>query len=162
MFCIFSVFKQEKPLFKVHSSEVNKAKSKWKALLARISHNPPHIRNRALMIDYYSRCGPPLKAWIWAVPSCLGIGTCLPGEVLRMLTTISVIPVNFLWTTLWGFPDFTYLHNILHTLVEYLYQRRSLSLMRIGSPGWLLLCPRQHKAGLQNMTLATIRFIVIL
>ena len=41
----FSVFKQEKPLFKVHSSEVNKAKSKWKALLARLSHNPPHIRN---------------------------------------------------------------------------------------------------------------------
>ena len=45
MFCIFSVFKQEKPLFKVHSSEVNKAKSKWKALLARLSHDPPHIHN---------------------------------------------------------------------------------------------------------------------
>ena len=44
-FVLFSVFKQEKPLFKVHSSEVNKAKSKWKALLARLSHNPPHIRN---------------------------------------------------------------------------------------------------------------------
>ena len=42
---VFSVFKQEKPLFEVHSSEVNKAKSKWKALLARLSHNPPHIRN---------------------------------------------------------------------------------------------------------------------
>ena len=39
---VFSVFKQEKPLFDVHSSEVNKVKSKWKALLARLSQNP-HI-----------------------------------------------------------------------------------------------------------------------
>ena len=47
---VFSVFKQEKPLFDVHSSEVNKAKSKWKALLARLSHNP-HISAASVVQD---------------------------------------------------------------------------------------------------------------
>ena len=46
----FSVFKQEKPLSEVHSSEVNKAKSKWKALLARLSHNP---HTSATLVSFY-------------------------------------------------------------------------------------------------------------
>ena len=48
---VFSVFKQEKALFDVHSSKVNKAKSKWKALLARIYHNP-HIS--ATIANHYN------------------------------------------------------------------------------------------------------------
>ena len=53
-FVFFSVFKQEKPLFKVHSSEVNKAKSKWKALLARLSHNPHTSATSTIAVIGYS------------------------------------------------------------------------------------------------------------